>query len=74
MIARSCLRKWTFESVLCYKRGCVCSGCTNNNLETRCRMKEVVFALINKFGAPKGVIDGCSMLYDPNTRILREEG
>lgn len=75
-LARTCTRTWTFEAILCYKRGCNCAGCINETLETKCRMRDVVFVLVDKFGAPKqkGGDDDYKPLYDPNTRILWEEG
>lgn len=67
------VRRWTFEAILCYKRGCVCEGCTNSTLETKCNMRNTIFALVNKLGAPKGVSHGYT-IYDPDTRIMRETG
>lgn len=52
------LRKWTVEAVLCYLKKCNCSRCyiakfcETLNSQT-CRMKNVVIALVRKFGVPK---------------------
>lgn len=36
-------------------------------------MRNTIFALVNKLGAPKGVSHGYT-IYDPDTRIMRETG
>lgn len=44
---------WTVGAIDCYRRGCKCEGCLIFQLYGRkCRMREAVFELVRKFGAP----------------------
>ena len=51
-IAKSCLRQWTFEAMMCYKIQGNCSRCPNSKLETPCQMRKIVKLLLQKFGLP----------------------
>lgn len=57
------LRRWTFEAVLCYNRGCRCDGCANMNLETECRMKHTVIKLVKELGVPTSLPGACKASY-----------
>ena len=47
------VKKWTPSSAFCYSIRCNCSKCyLAEILETKCKMKAVVFELIRKFGIP----------------------
>lgn len=46
-------KRWTQSAIECYERKCICKGCPTKELfETKCRMKECVAALLDKFGEP----------------------
>lgn len=44
---------WTEDSRYCYRIGCQCDKCNMRKIyNIPCRMKEAVFELVKKFGAP----------------------
>ena len=52
---RTCkVKKWTNASIDCYERQCKCEGCYyQESLASKCKMKNSVIKLVEKFGAPK---------------------
>lgn len=79
MIARTCLRRWTYEAMLCYRIGGQCNRCPNRCLESGCIMKHTVILLVRKFGAPPEIQkiwrnEDENTEYILNTWLLREEG
>ena len=51
------IRRWTQEAKDCYKRGCVCKGCVNNNLESqKCKLKYAVIESVRQLGRPLDVV------------------
>lgn len=52
-VNESITKRWTTEAKMCYERRCRCNGCINKSLETKCRMKYCVIALVKKLGVPK---------------------
>lgn len=53
------VRRWTQDSIDCYKRGCICSGCFYydffNKNPQKCRMKATVLELVRVLGRPIGL-------------------
>ena len=48
------VRRWTKEAFYCWQRNCICDGCYNKKiLETECRMRKTVIALVRVFGLPQ---------------------
>ena len=52
--AKKCFSKiWTESAIDCYKRGCICPGCTiEGSVEEGCYMKKVVLELVRVLGTP----------------------
>lgn len=52
-------RRWTEAAKECYRRGCVCSGCSIFPLveSAKCRMKKSVIELVRDFGPPPTIMD-----------------
>ena len=51
------IERWTQTAIDCYLSGCNCSECEiYKNMECQCKMKDVVFELVKKLGAPLNVI------------------
>lgn len=47
---------WTRTAEECYKRGCNCEDCPIQKImETRCKMKESVLALVRMYGKPVNI-------------------
>lgn len=48
--------RWTRSAIECYLRGCKCRGCQYEEFFRtsvyKCKMKEAVFCLVRKYGAP----------------------
>lgn len=48
--------RWTKTAQDCYSIGCTCIKCNLYGImQNRCRMKNTVFALVRKYGAPNGI-------------------
>ena len=84
-------RIWTETAIYCYNRGCVCEGCnTFLILGCHCRMKQSVFELVRKFGAPpeekeslftkyelkilEAIKNGCDTVADIALNLNKSEG
>jgi len=52
---------WTPQAIDCYKRGCVCEGCSVKYTLDTCKMKQYVLKLVRAIGKPpenSELIDG----------------
>lgn len=48
---------WTYDSIQCYKRGCVCKNCPMADLiGKQCQLKAMVLELVRVIGRPQGVV------------------
>ena len=47
--------KWTQDTIMCKKRGCVCEGCFLKKYN--CHLKSRVIALVRVLGKPEGITE-----------------